>query len=68
VIAQTDGSMLSLPPLLRDALREFSNDYLPGRMLSNYGDSHIPSPESIDCVKKWFSEMIDGMPQKYVVL
>ena len=45
--------MLSLPPLLRDALREFAVEYQPGRMLSTYGDSYIPSPDSIDCIKDW---------------
>lgn len=48
--------MSSLPPLLRDALKKFVSDYQPGRMLSNYGESHIPSPESIEYVKTWLIE------------
>jgi hypothetical protein len=48
--------MPALPPLLRGALREFVADYQPGRMLSNYGQSYIPSPESIDLINQWFAE------------
>jgi hypothetical protein len=51
-----DEIMRSLPQLLRDALQDFVADYRPGRMLSNYGEAHIPSPESVDCIKEWFAD------------
>ncbi len=45
--------MSSMPLLVLNAIREFVESYQPGRMLSNFGDSHIPSPESVDSIKKW---------------
>ena len=46
-----DGIMRNVPQMLFDSLQRFVVSYVPGKMLSNYGD--IPPPQNIDLILEW---------------
>lgn len=49
--ANVDRIMSNAPPMLFDAIQSFAVSYVPGKMLSNFGD--IPPPQNIDLIIEW---------------